>query len=173
MFAASLSRLGLVSTTTMSELLDIIALGGLTIRGNGKQVTGFVSRKAEALLVYLACTAREHPREVLADLLWDDRPQKQAMSNLRTVIASLRQRLEPYIDASRTTVGLAGAYRLDVAVLEMGLISASNAWRRDGNLDQSAALRLAETLTLYRGDFLEGFSIYDGRGVEHWVVQEP
>src|SRR5579859_343932 len=144
----------------MSELLDIIALGGLTIRDNGKQVTGFVSRKAEALLVYLACTGREHPREVLADLLWDDRPQKQAMSNLRTVIASLRQRLEPYIDASRTTVGMLGAYRLDVADLEAGLIEASKVWTHDGNLDQPATLRLEQTLTLYRGDFLEGFSIY-------------
>src|SRR5258708_17183782 len=125
MSAPSLSRLGLVSTTTMSELLDIIALGGLTIRDNGKQVTGFVSRKAEALLVYLACTGREHPREVLADLLWDDRSQKQAMSNLRTVIASLRQQLEPYIDASRTTISLSGAHPLDVADLAVGLSDAS------------------------------------------------
>src|SRR5258708_15633870 len=102
----------------MSELLDIIALGGLTIRHNGKKVTGFVSRKTEALLVYLACTGREHPREVLADLLWDDRSQEQAMKNLRTVISSLRQHLEPYIDDSRTTANLSGPYRLDVADLE-------------------------------------------------------
>src|SRR5438034_186110 len=56
----------------MADRLEIVTLGGLAIRRNGRLLTGFVSRKAEALLVYLACTGREHARESLADLLWDE-----------------------------------------------------------------------------------------------------
>src|SRR5260370_42406771 len=106
----------------------------------------------------------EHPREVQADLLWDDRSQERAQSNLRTVIRKLRQHLKPYIDESRNTAGIVGSYRIDVADLEVGLGEASKQWTHSGNLDQSATLRLEQTLTLYRGDFLEGFSIRDGRG---------
>src|SRR5262249_35925962 len=137
-----------------------------------QHVTGFVSSKAEALLIYLACTGREHPREMLADLLWDNRIQNQAMSNLRTVTANLRQRLEPYIDVSRTTISLTGLYRLDVAYLEAELNEARKQWTSEGGLEQSAALQLEETLTLYRGDFLEGFSINDATGFEKWMLRE-
>ncbi len=65
--------------SALSDVLEITTLGGLSVRSNGKLVTGFVSRKAEALLVYLACTRRQHAREILADLLWDDRSADQAL----------------------------------------------------------------------------------------------
>src|SRR5436190_24355867 len=108
---------------TMGDSLDIVTLGGLTIRNNGKLVTGFASRKAEGLLVYLACTRRPHPREVLAELLWDERSQAQSLGNLRTVLASLRHQLAPYLIADRQAIGTnpESVIRVDVADLEAGL----------------------------------------------------
>ena len=53
----------------MGNRLQIKTLGGLSVEKNGEAVAGFASRKAEALLVYLACNPRPHPREVLAELL--------------------------------------------------------------------------------------------------------
>ena len=79
----------------MAALLEISALGGLTIRLDGSPITKLASRKAEALLVYLACTEQVHAREVLADLLWDDRSQDRAMTNLRVLLTSLRRHLGP------------------------------------------------------------------------------
>src|SRR5438874_202500 len=104
----------------MVETLEILTLGGLTLRNNGKLVTGFASRKAEGLLVYLACTGRSHPREVLAELLWDERSQAQSLGNLRTVLASLRQQLAPYLLTDRQAVGINpdSLVRLDVVNLE-------------------------------------------------------
>jgi hypothetical protein len=51
---------------TNTQVLELTTLGGLSIRLSGEPVTGLASRKVEALLVYLACTGRAHPRDVLA-----------------------------------------------------------------------------------------------------------
>ena len=55
--------------------LEICLLGGMSILLEGRPVTGFASRKAEALLVYLARSRQPQRREVLADMLWDNRSQ--------------------------------------------------------------------------------------------------
>ena len=64
---------------TMNDTLEITTLGGLEVRVGGEPVTGFYSRKVDALLVYLACTGRPQPRDVLADLLWDEVTQSRAV----------------------------------------------------------------------------------------------
>jgi DNA-binding SARP family transcriptional activator len=78
----------------MSTPITIHSLGGLTIQREGQPITGLASRKAEALLVYLAANPRPHPREILAEMLWDERSQSQAMANLRVVLSSLS--IAPY-----------------------------------------------------------------------------
>jgi DNA-binding SARP family transcriptional activator len=90
----------------MDDTLEITTLGGLDIRVGGEPVTGFYSRKVEALLIYLACADRPQPRDVLADLLWDETTQSRAMGNLRVVLHNLREKLGPYVDITRTTVAL-------------------------------------------------------------------
>src|SRR5579871_3836524 len=154
----------------MVNPLEITTLGGLVIRADGKLVMGLASRKAEALLVYLACTGRPQSREVLADLLWDERSQTQALSNLRTVLASLRQRLGAYLLADRQTIALntPAPFYLDVRELEAGLRRASDQQRESGQLRSEEASDLEHILALYRGEFLEGFSIHDAKGFEDW-----
>ena len=60
-------------------MLRISTLGGLTIERDGKPIDGFHSQKVEALMVYLACSQHEHPREVLAEMFWEDSDLKQSM----------------------------------------------------------------------------------------------
>jgi DNA-binding SARP family transcriptional activator len=43
----------------------------------GEPLAGVNSRKVEALFIYLTLAERPQPREILADLLWDDRTQQQ------------------------------------------------------------------------------------------------
>jgi DNA-binding SARP family transcriptional activator len=52
----------------MDVSLRIRTLGSLSIELDGLPLTGFDSRKVQALLVYLACTGRAHPREVLSEV---------------------------------------------------------------------------------------------------------
>ncbi len=67
----------------MTERLTIRTLGGLEIALDGEPVTGFDSRKVQALLVYLACTGRAHPREMLAEMLWEERSTSRSLGYLR------------------------------------------------------------------------------------------
>src|SRR4051812_21849471 len=121
------------------NLLEITALGGLVIREHGTTMLNFAFRKEEALLVYLACTAREHSREVLADLLWDERSQAQAMSNLRVILHGLRQRTGSYLLITRQTIGLNPdqTLRLDVAELEAGISNGNDLWTPTGTLNKA------------------------------------
>ena len=65
------------------QLLNIRLLGGVSLALDDLPITDLPSRKAEALLVYLACRQRPVAREVLAELLWDERGQEQGLANLR------------------------------------------------------------------------------------------
>ncbi|MEM7802019.1 MAG: hypothetical protein AAF633_22685 [Chloroflexota bacterium] len=60
-------------------------------------------RRAEGLLVYLGLSDKPQPREVLADLLWDDRSQQQAMGNLRRELSGLCKHLSPWLTVTRET----------------------------------------------------------------------
>ncbi len=158
----------------MTDLLEIFALGGLTLKRNNAPVAGLASRKAEALLVYLACTGQPHSREVLADLLWDDRSLAQGLANLRVLLTSLRQALEPFLTITRHEVvfNQESFYRLDVSQLEQGLAQARAERSRKGRLAEEELARLAQVITLYQGDFLQGFYLRDCQGFEEWQLAE-
>ncbi len=77
--------------------LQLSLLGGLMITENNTAVSNFISRKAEALFVYLACNPRPHSRETLAPLLWPNNDQTRALANLSVALSSLRKKLQPYL----------------------------------------------------------------------------
>src|SRR5512139_65280 len=70
--------------------LLVRCLGALRLYdGNGEDLTPR-SRKARALLAYLAISGRPASRDRLADLLWSDRGEEQAKSSLRQALFELR-----------------------------------------------------------------------------------
>ncbi len=148
-------------------MLTIQTFGGLTIELDGARVTGFASRKAEALFVYLACQNAEIPREVAATLLWSDTSQSRALANLSVMLTSLRKQLGDYLQTTRHTVGLdhERGFVLDVATF----VSATS---MRGELTRSTAAQLAVAVDLYHGDFLIGFSVRHAPEFEGWVVLE-
>jgi len=158
----------------MDDLLKIATLGGLSLQLGGQPVRGFVSRKVEALLVYLAANPREHPREVLGELLWDDLPQNRTMSYLRTALSSLQQQLAPYLLVSRQSLSInpESNYWLDIHVLEEALDESEAEWEQRGNFSRITAGKLEAAVDLYKGAFLEGFHIRDARGFEGWMILE-
>jgi two-component SAPR family response regulator len=109
-----------MSQTAQSHRLSIQLLGEVSILVGGQTLTGLPSRKAEALLIYLACTRRAVAREVLADLLWDDRSQDQALANLRTILTSLRRALSGALIVERDAIAFnrQSDYWLDIEAFE-------------------------------------------------------
>jgi predicted ATPase/Tfp pilus assembly protein PilF len=158
----------------MDDLLKIATLGGLSLQLGSQPVRGFVSRKVEALLVYLAANPREHPREVLGELLWDDLPQNRTMSYLRTALSSLQQQLAPYLLVSRQSLSInpESNFWLDVRVLETALDESEAEWEQRSSFSRLTASKLEAAVELYKGAFLEGFHIRDARGFEGWMILE-
>ncbi len=153
------------------DLLRLFTLGNLRFLRGDEPLDRFETRKADALLVYLACNRRIHPRELLADLLWDERSQVQAMSNLRVVLTSLRKNLEAYLVITRESVALNPETQIwtDVGEFEERL----NTLRGTAGItSQSDAQRIEGAIDLYSGEFLEGFFVRESRGFDEWVVRE-
>jgi DNA-binding response OmpR family regulator len=85
--------------------LTISLLGSFQVALAGQPLSGFASRKVQALLAYLAVEAdRPHSREELAGLLWPNYSEASARATLRSVLANLRrilgdhQALPPFLE---------------------------------------------------------------------------
>jgi WD40 repeat protein/DNA-binding SARP family transcriptional activator/tRNA A-37 threonylcarbamoyl transferase component Bud32 len=146
----------------MDVSLRIRTLGSLSIELDEHPLTGFDSRKVQALLVYLASTGRVFPREVLAEFFWEERTQSQSMGNLRVVLTSLRQTVAPFVTITNdaVSINLESDVELDTAVFETLLDAAG--------MDVT---RLSEAIDLYQGDFLAGFYV-DSTAFEEWATRE-
>jgi DNA-binding SARP family transcriptional activator/predicted ATPase len=146
--------------------LSLSLLGPFQVTLAGEPVTSFESNKVRGLLAYLVVEAdRSHRRESLAGLLWPDWPDRAAHSNLRNALANLRraigdrQATPPFLLITRETIQFNSTsnYWLDVTAFTdlTGL----------GNLSG-----LEEAVALYRGSFLEGFSLKDSPAFEDWSL---
>jgi DNA-binding SARP family transcriptional activator len=97
-------------------------LGSPEVRLDGKLVTGFHSSKAQALLYYLAVTARSHTRLSLAGLLWGDLSDTQARLSLTQGLSNLHQLGGDYVLIERQSAAFnqEQLYWLDVASTKNG-----------------------------------------------------
>lgn len=154
--------------------LQISLLGGARIEQDGTAVTGFASRKAEALFIYLACQQRPVSRETLAALLWPENDQTRALANLSVVLSSLRKQLADYLLADRHTIAfnLDADFSLDVAEFEQAVTAARSQQHKSGKVSRTSAAQLATAVSLYQGDFLRGFNIRSAADFEAWVLLE-
>ena len=145
----------------MAALVQLTLLGGFGVRRTNRGDVRLPTRKAEALLAYLACHPGEkQPRDRLTALLWGDRGDKQARHSLSQTLLSLRQELgeaSSLLLIERETVALR-ADAIDCDVLE---------FRRLATMP--GELRAA--LDRYRGPFLDGFSLREP-GFEDWLIEE-
>ncbi len=65
------------------------------------------TRKAIAILAYLAMTGQPQSRDTLAALLWPEYPQKNARGSLRRTISALHRSLvRPLFDITRELIAL-------------------------------------------------------------------
>src|SRR5690348_9127727 len=107
----------------MGDTLRLAFLGGLSVTRGEDPIRGFVSRKTEALLCYLAVTGRPQRRATLATLLWGDLPEERANLSLRQSLHNLRHLLPDYLEVTRGEVAFRrdSPYWLDVEVFATAL----------------------------------------------------
>src|SRR5262245_56429845 len=142
--------------------IELLGACRATLGGGGPErtVAQFSTRKVAALLAYLAYFAeREHPREILIDLLWPESDESAGRKSPNVALSSLRQQLEPpgvppgaVLVTDRFTAHLnpSGA-----ATDVREFLDAAEAASGAGTNREQAAL-LARAVDLYRGPLLPG-----------------
>lgn len=154
-------------------------LGAFQATRDENAVVGFESNKVRALLVYLAVNSdQSHSREKLAGFLWPGRPEQVARSNLRQALANLRQTLgdetatAPYLSINRESVQFnrkANVY-LDVQAFTSLMTATERHLHRREEACYRCAEGMREAVSVYRGNFLEHFSVNDSSIFEEWVL---
>ncbi|MCB8928684.1 MAG: tetratricopeptide repeat protein [Ardenticatenaceae bacterium] len=153
--------------TSPSPALEIRLFGSMQVLHDGQLITDFASRKAEALLAYLLLNPQPHPRETLADLLWDDRTQKQALGNLRVLLSNLRQLLPDLLLIERQSVQRNPDYPF---ILDTAELQAALALLDEQGMEAATAVPLQSALEKYRGPLLAGLFLRDARRFEEWLL---
>jgi predicted ATPase/DNA-binding SARP family transcriptional activator len=146
--------------------LVLSLLGPFRVSLDEQPITRFESVKVRALLAYLASdSSRPHRRETLASLLWPDWPSQSASSNLRYALADLRKNIgdrvanPPYLVIDRERIQLNREADVWVDLMEF-----------EQAIQQSSTTHLKSAIGLYRGSFLEGFSLPDSAPFEEWLL---
>lgn len=157
--------------------LAIYLLGDVQFRLNDGPPLPLEAGKTSALLVYLAVEAtRPHLRQTLAELLWPERPDAEALSALRFALSNLRTVLRDreasppllLVERSHAQLNPQAEIWVDVAAFQEQVATCEAASRR-GVAPPLETLHAA--LALYRGPFLQGFNLGDSLDFESWALR--
>ena len=160
-----------------------LSLFGVPIVKHGETTLTFSTRKALALLVYLALEGGAHPRKILSESFWPELDAERGRTVLRATLFELRKLLEcshssgeqAHLLAERNTLGLNQDKSL---VLDLHLVEAvSKQVERQGALlvgegDGELVAQLEQATHLMRGPFLEGFTLRDSQFFDDWTRQQ-
>ncbi len=141
-------------------MLSILLLGAPLIMLDG-QPQDTLRRKNRALVYYLARRVAPVTRDEALAFLWPDHPRPAAQHSLRTTLSELRHQLGPALLIEAENLALAPETQVDTRRFERGIAAAT-----------SGVAVLSATLELYRGDFLQGFSLTDPPEFDDWVAEQ-
>ncbi len=130
------------------HLLELKLFAGFQLLDLNGEVLSGISRKAKALLAWLALNPdQEYPREKLAGILWPDSSEVQARHSLRQALSVLRKVLpanSELLHATKDWILLSGSQlRLDVQLFNQAL-------------EKADPQSLDDAIKLYQGSLLEG-----------------
>src|SRR5262245_48771139 len=148
------------------EGLTLRLLGEVEVARGGERLSLPASRKARALLAYLAATGQAHRRDRLCSMFWDipDDPRgalRSTLSRLRSVVDDPgRQR----IIADRDSV------RFDGSDVEVDLLAVRRLLSSDAGDAPTEAFELAAAS--FRGEFAEGLALANCPDFDAWYMAE-
>lgn len=137
----------------------------------GDQPVEVDTRKAIALMAYLAVTRQSHSRDALATLLWPDYDQTHARGALRRTLSALNKALAgDWLEVDRETIGLQQEANmwLDVAEFQRRLAVCRAHNHPANTVCPDCVTLLTEAVSLYRDDFLAGFTLRDSPDFDEW-----
>ena len=147
-------------------LLRIELLGDLQMRNASGEFVNISARKSQALVAYLAAKpAQRVSREKLASLLWSSTGPDQARQSLRQTLSTLRKELAQIASDATLLIEENDLLGVDESLVEC------DAAVFETLVATGTEESLAKASELYRGDFLDGFTINEDR-FDQWVLGE-
>ncbi|MGQ0723135.1 MAG: AfsR/SARP family transcriptional regulator [Candidatus Eiseniibacteriota bacterium] len=144
--------------------LEISVLGGFGVKLASGEAVSVSTRKAQALLAYLAVhPGQAHPRDKLATLLWSNSEDARARASLRQTLSALGKALVGIGDGAIVTDG--NSVALNSAVTDVDVAAFEQA------LTDGTPEALEKAADLYRGDLLDGLGV-DEPVFEDWLLGE-
>src|ERR671921_18804 len=191
---------GRVKTEAQEDkLLSIRLLGPPEVSFGEQPPLRLGTKKRLALLCYLATEGGRHPRRELAEFLWPKSEERRARTVLRSALANLRKALregtgegtgegtaygkeDRFFVVDSDLLGIEErAVELDLEALKAAVSLARTETSPGGrSIAEDPAVvgrpeligRLEGALGLYRGEFMEGFSVEEAPDFEVWVEGE-
>src|SRR5258708_2492707 len=170
--------------------LHLALLGTPEVHYAGEVLT-FPTRKTLALLIYLVVEKGPHSREKLTAFFWPETdvargraPLRNTLGHLRTALREASHEARPQgtegqthliIERDALSFDFTSDFYLDISVLETTfnlVCSASAVHEARGDVRRHLLTRLSETIPLYRGSFLEGFSLGDAPDFDTWASMQ-
>jgi len=142
------------------SLFEIRLFGAPQLLLRSNNVDG-LRRKNRALIYYVAAQGGQTTREKLLTFFWPDHERSAAQPILRNMIHEVRKTLGDTFQADDQAIAFAPNTFVDARFFSTILNSSSS------DLQQ-----LTEALNLYRGDFLDGFTLSDSPQFEDWAASE-
>ena len=142
--------------------LSIALLGPPRVERDGAVVT-FDTRKAMALLAHLAIADRPRSRDSLCELLWPSHAPDRSRGALRRTLSTLRSGIgDEWLETAGDTIAVRHAEGLG---LDVGRF-------RDLAGDGARVEDLERAVTLFAGEFMEGFGLRDSVEFDLWQTAE-
>src|SRR6266699_1789928 len=165
---------------TMSQLR--LSLLGTPVVKHGERTLTFSTRKALALLVYLAVEGGTHPRKTLSEAFWPELDAEHGRAALRATLLELRKLLErshgpgerAHLLVERDTLGFDQGSPL---ILDLRLVeSASKQVGRGieplaGQAHEALLAQLEQATRQAHGPFLASFTLRDSQFFDDWARQ--
>ena len=153
----------------MAELtITLLGTPQITVDGAPIQVD---TRKAVAMLAYLAMQPGAHGRDTLAALLWPELDGSRARAALRRTLSTLNATpFAPWLAANREAIELVIDDRivLDVATFRRHMAACATHGHEPDQPCAACIPSLTAAAQLYRADFMAGFSLRDSAEFDDW-----
>ncbi|HEY6286348.1 MAG TPA: tetratricopeptide repeat protein [Ktedonobacteraceae bacterium] len=153
----------------MTQLM-IYLLGAPRFERNGENIY-LDTRKASALIAYLAIAKQRQSRDTLTALLWPEFDQTHARATLRRTLSTLNKALGgSWLEISREYIGLnfnAGIW-VDVDEFHNHVAECRSHDHLPTETCSNCLQPLSAAVELYGGDFLTGFSLRDSSNFDDW-----
>jgi DNA-binding SARP family transcriptional activator len=152
--------------------LKVLLMGSPRIEVDGEPIK-VDTRKAVALLAYLAVEGETVRRDSLAAMLWPEYETEGARGALRRTLSTLKGALGGrWLRIDRSTVAFTPDESTSVDVTDFNALVAAVHRHEHGARHECATCErdLSAAAALYRSDFMKGFSLRDSIDFEDWQV---